>query len=71
MVKEKDIFEDRITQSDLAVYNVMEGINEWLGDELFKSYILDKFGVLAQHFKLMKNTSKGVQRLQKMQDEMI
>ncbi len=69
-INQKYFFEDRITQSDLAVYNVMEGFKEWLGHTLFTKYVLNKHQLLSKHFELIKNTSKGVQHLTKIQNEM-
>lgn len=64
-------FENRITESDLAIFNLLDGIKEFIGDDLFDQYINKnkKYKSLMLHYQNVLNNSKSVKKLYKRQDE--
>lgn len=64
-------FQDRITESDLAVFNVLDGIKEFIGDDLFNEYIFNnpEYKNLKQHYNNMLKNSKGINKLYSRQEK--
>lgn len=64
-------FENKITESDLALFNVLDGIREFIGDDLFNEYIFDnpKYSNLKKHYQNMLSSSSGIKKLYQRQDE--
>ena len=62
-------FENRITQADLALFNILDGILEWLGNDSFEYYILNRFDIIKKHYNNMLINSNGVKKLLKRQKQ--
>eukprot|EP01084_Bolivina_argentea_P244787 409995_1 len=62
------VFENRITQGDLAIFNILDGTTEWMGDELVNLLIYKKYPLLKKHKNNMLKKSNGIKKLLKRQE---
>eukprot|EP01084_Bolivina_argentea_P313792 543459_1 len=62
-------FDDKCTQADLAVFNLLDGVEELLGKDSFQKFVVETHQYLANYYAQLKRR-KSIQRLMKRQDGM-
>eukprot|EP01083_Nonionella_stella_P068478 181820_1 len=58
-------FEDRCTQADLAVFNVMDGVEELFGEASFQKYVSTKHEYLVKYYNKLKQRESIKQLMDK------
>eukprot|EP01083_Nonionella_stella_P129802 393874_1 len=62
-------FDNRCTQADLAVFNLLDGVEELFGQDSFQKYVVATHKYLADYYARLKQR-KSIQRLMKKQHAM-
>eukprot|EP00483_Globobulimina_turgida_P007444 UN07458 len=64
-------FANRISQADLAVFNILDGLNELFGDKAFKVMIGTSYPILFEHYHRIANRKHVKELVEKQKKENI